>query len=255
MDQFVLFFLTWMIGACFGSFFMVVGLRVPIRQSIVFPRSTCSNCTHILETFDLIPLFSYLIQKGHCRHCHAKISFFYPLIELLTGLLFVLAFFRFDQQPKELISIFLLISFGIIFIISDLRYFLLPDSLMSLFFSATMIIRLWFHPLSLSYYLKSGLAFFLFFYFFYYFMNDKIGGGDVKIFGVLGLFFGFESTLLILFIACLTSLLTSLILFYFKKISKQTPLPFAPFIFLGSFIIALYGTDFSNFFYSCLWFI
>ena len=251
MEHFLLIFLIWMIGACFGSFFMVVGLRVPIKQSIVFPRSTCSNCTHILEPFDLIPLFSYLIQKGRCHHCHERFSFLYPLTELLTGLLFVLTFLKFYQQPKELISIFCLVSFGIIFIVSDLHYFLLPDSLMSLFFSVTLIVRLWFHPLSLSYYLTSALTFFLFFYIFYYFMNDKIGGGDVKIFGVLGLFFGFESTLLILFIACLTSLLTSLTLFYFKKISKQTPLPFAPFIFLGSFIVALYGTTFSNFFYSC----
>ena len=252
MNPFLLIFLIWTIGVCFGSLFMVMGLRIPVRQSIVFPRSTCSNCSHVLEAFERIPLFSYLIQKGCCRYCHTRVSFLYPFTELLTGLLFVLAFFQFIQQPKELIAFFFLVSFGIIFIISDFHYFLLPDSLMILFFSVTMIIRLWFHPLSLFYYLTSGLAFFLFFYIFFCFMNDKIGGGDVKLFGVLGLFFGFESTLLILFIACLTSLLTSLTLFYFKKISKQTPLPFAPFIFLGSFIIALYGTDFSIFLYSRL---
>jgi leader peptidase (prepilin peptidase)/N-methyltransferase len=252
MNQFLLIFFIWLIGACFGSFFMVIGLRVPIGESIVSPRSACSECNHPLGPLELIPLFSYLTQKGRCRHCHTSVSFLYPFIELLTGLLFVLAFFQFIQQPKELVSFFFLVSFGIIFIISDLHYFLLPDYLMILFFSMTMIIRLWFHPLSLFYYLTSGLAFFLFFYFFYYFMSDGIGGGDVKLFGVLGLFFGFESTLLILFIACLTSLLTSINISYFKKIAKQTHLPFAPFIFLGAFIIALYGTSFSTFFYSLL---
>lgn len=243
MEQLLLIFLIWMIGACFGSFFMVIGLRVPVGQSIIHPRSTCSTCSHNLGPIELIPLFSYMIQNGRCRHCYTRISFLYPCIESFTGLLFVLVFFRFMYQPKEILLLFLLIAFGIIFIISDLHYFLLPDSLMFLFFSLTLINRLWFHPLPLSYYVTSSIAFFLFFYAFYSFTNQGIGGGDVKLFGVLGLFFGFELTLLLLFIACLTSLLIGFSLVYFNKLSRQTPFPFAPFIFLGSFIVALYGTN------------
>ncbi|WP_051912611.1 prepilin peptidase [Carnobacterium funditum] len=252
MIHILLVFSIWMIGACFGSFFMVIGLRIPIGHSIVHPRSTCSNCFHYLGTLELIPFFSYVIQKGHCRHCHTTFSFLYPFTEALTGLLFVLVFFQFINQPKEILLLFFLIAFGIIFFISDLYYFLLPDSLMLLFFSSTIIVRLWFHPLPLYYYFISGISFFLLFYAFYCFTSQGIGGGDVKLFGVLGLFFGFELTLLVLFIACLVSLVTGLIFFYFKKKSRQTPFPFAPFIFLGAFLVALYGTNFLTILYSFL---
>ncbi|SEK92164.1 leader peptidase (prepilin peptidase) / N-methyltransferase [Carnobacterium iners] len=250
MIHILLIFSIWMIGACFGSFFMVIGLRFPIGHSIIHPRSTCSNCFHYLGTLELIPFFSYVIQKGHCRHCHTKFSFLYPFTEALTGLLFVLVFFRFINQPKEILLLFFLIAFGIIFFISDLYYFLLPDSLMLLFFSSTIIVRLWFHPLPLYYYFISGISFFLLFYAFYCFTSQGIGGGDVKLFGILGLFFGFELTLFILFIACLSSLVFGLGLFALKKISKHTPFPFAPFIFLASFIVALYGENFQVIFYS-----
>ena len=252
MEQILLLFLIWVIGAYFGSFFMVIGIRVPIGQSLIHQRSTCSSCSNSLKPIELVPFFSYVIQKGRCRHCYTRIPFLYPCTEIFTGLLFVLTFFQFMDQPKEMILLFFLISFGVIFMISDLHYFLLPDSLMFLFFSLTLITRLWFHPLPLIYYIISGIAFFLFFYAFYLFTNQGIGGGDVKLFGVLGLFFGFELTLFILFIACLISLLIGFFLIYFNKLSRQSVFSFAPSIFIGSFVVALYGADALTILYSFL---
>ncbi|MGB3161843.1 MAG: prepilin peptidase [Carnobacterium sp.] len=252
MEQIVLLFLVWMVGTYAGSFFIVIGIAIPAGQSLMHQRSTCSSCFSRLSLIELIPFFSYIVQKGRCRHCYTRIPFLYPCTESFTGLLFVLTFFQFMYQPKEMLSLFFLIAFGIIFMISDLHYFLLPDSLMSLFFLLTLIIRLWFHPLPLLHYVISGIAFFLFFYAFYIFTSQGIGGGDVKLFGVLGLFFGFELTLFILFIACLISLLIGFPLIYLNKLPQQTFFPFAPSIFLSSFIVALCGPDTLTTLYSFL---
>ncbi|WP_414839338.1 prepilin peptidase [Carnobacterium sp. TMP28] len=252
MENLLLLFFIWLIGTCFGSFFIVIGLRIPIGQSIIYPRSSCSKCYHVLNPFDLIPIFSYFLLKGHCRHCHISFSFLYPLTEALTGLLFVLIFYQFSNQPIECFSLLFLLSFGIIFCISDSFYFLLPDSLMLLFFLFTLFFRLWFHPLSLAYYLISSFSIFLLFYIFYCLTDEGLGGGDVKLFGILGLFFGYELTLFILFIACLISLVVGLALFTLKNFSIKTHFPFAPAIFLASFIVALYGEKFQAILYSIL---
>ena len=82
----------FIIGTIFGSFYNVVGYRIPKGESIVYPPSHCTNCNHKLTFFELIPVLSYIFQKGKCKHCHQKISLFYPIFETLTGVLFVLSY-------------------------------------------------------------------------------------------------------------------------------------------------------------------
>ena len=78
----------WIIGCIFGSFFNVVGYRVPNGLSIIKPGSFCPKCNHKLKWYELIPIFSYLVQKGKCRSCNERISVIYPAVELSTGILF-----------------------------------------------------------------------------------------------------------------------------------------------------------------------
>ena len=73
----------FIVGIVFGSFFNVVGLRLPKNESLISPRSHCVNCNHILDWYELIPVFSYLFLKGKCRKCKQKISMQYPLIEII----------------------------------------------------------------------------------------------------------------------------------------------------------------------------
>src|SRR5699024_10429396 len=101
--------ITFMIGSILGSFYNVVGLRV-------------------LSWFELIPIFSYVLQKGKCRHCHTSISIIYPIIELCTGFLFLFAYINIGWN-FELIVIMLLISLSIIVLVSDLRYMLIPNQI------------------------------------------------------------------------------------------------------------------------------
>lgn len=83
------------LGLVLGSFYNVVGLRIPEGQSIVRPRSHCPRCKRTLSTLDLVPVLSFVFLKGACRGCGSKISPFYPIMELATGLLFMLAFYQF----------------------------------------------------------------------------------------------------------------------------------------------------------------
>src|SRR5689334_10118483 len=111
-------------GFTLGSFYNLVGLRVPIKKSIVYPRSECPNCKHQLKFYELIPLVSYIIQGGKCRGCQSRISPIYPVIELLTGILFMIALLTVGWSG-ELIVALTLISVLMIIVVSDIHYMII----------------------------------------------------------------------------------------------------------------------------------
>ena len=122
----MIYIYLFILGTIFGSFYTVIGLRRPVNESIIKPRSHCENCQHFLKWYELIPLFSYIIQKGKCRYCGEKISVIYPLIELLTGSLFSLSYFIYGFTFNTLISLFL-VSLLVIIYVSDFKYFIILD--------------------------------------------------------------------------------------------------------------------------------
>ena len=120
----VIFFI---LGTIFGSFYHVVGYRLPKGESIVTPKySYCPNCHKRLKSWELIPILSYLFQGGKCKNCGSKISIFYPFIELITGLLFAVSFYSFGFSYELIISLVLVSLFSIV-IVSDLTYMIIPD--------------------------------------------------------------------------------------------------------------------------------
>lgn len=231
-----LYLLIWFTGCCLGSFLMVIGSRMPIHQSIVFPRSHCTNCHHTLPIFELIPVLSFLMQKGRCRSCQQKISILYPLVELLMGFVFLFIFFTYLPFPTEGLFITGIVAFGLIFIVSDSCYQLLPDNLMYLFLLWVLLGRLAIHPHPISFYVFSGLGFFSFFYLVYQVSSTPIGGGDVKLLGIIALLLGYHLSLVALLFASLSAILVCYPLMFSKKLSYDHPIPFAPFIFLGTFV-------------------
>ena len=90
----------------FGSFYNVVGYRLPNKMSIVFPQSHCPSCNHKLNFYELIPVLSYIFLGGKCKNCKCKISFFYPFFELLTGVLFLLCYLAFGINIEFFISLY-----------------------------------------------------------------------------------------------------------------------------------------------------
>src|SRR4051812_34622780 len=123
--EFVLLFIFFLYGLVFGSFFNVVGLRIPKGESIVRPPSHCTVCNRNLTFKDLVPVFSYVFLKGRCRGCGTKIHWVYPVMELATGLLFTFAFYQLGFT-LELVVALLFISLLVIITVSDIAYMLIP---------------------------------------------------------------------------------------------------------------------------------
>ena len=125
----MLYGILFIYGLVLGSFFNVVGLRVPLKKSIATPRSACPTCGHQLTPLELIPVLSYIFQKGRCRGCQSRISPIYPFFELLTGILFAAAPY-FVGWSAELFVALTLISLFMIIIVSDIHYMIIPDKML-----------------------------------------------------------------------------------------------------------------------------
>ena len=142
MEVIIFSILIFIIGICFGSFFNVVGYRLPNNMSIVFPSSHCPNCKRKLGKLELIPIFSFIIQKGKCKGCNSTISAFYPVFEFITGITFVLCYLSFKEVYPELLNIIFACLFAssiIIIMISDIKYMIIPDEVL-IFFSIVLVI-------------------------------------------------------------------------------------------------------------------
>lgn len=229
----------FIIGLVFGSFFCCIGLRLSTNKKIINDRSVCDNCGHILSWYDLIPIISYIILKGRCRYCNEKVSLLNPFIEIVTAILFALSYYSFGFSLDLVLSLSI-VSLSMIIFVSDLTYMIIPDEVI-IFFSVVIIILEFFLEgislLGLS--LLSGLS--LFFFMFVLmklgnnlFKKESLGGGDVKLFFVLGLVIDPFLGLVTIFLASFIALPVSLYLLYKNK---EHMIPFGPFILIAFLII------------------
>ncbi|MCT2537947.1 prepilin peptidase [Aquibacillus koreensis] len=230
----------FIIGTVFGSFYNVVGLRVPKKQMFQSERSYCPHCRHTLSWYELIPVFSYIIQRGKCRHCKAKISMIYPLVELFTGFFFAYSFYVFGFQ-FELITALFLTSLLAIIIVSDLKYMLIPNQVLLFFLPFLIVCRIfspldpWWSPIvgALIGYLLLALIIIV--------SRGGMGGGDMKLFGVLGIVLGYKGVLLAFFFSTLYGTVIGAILLSLKIVERKKPIPFGPFIVFGSLTAYFFG--------------
>ena len=238
--ELLFYFYLFVFGLIFGSFFNVVGLRTAEKQSIVTPRSHCRKCQHTLGVSELIPVVSYLWQKGRCKNCGATISWKYPFFEFVTACLFTISPLVVGWS-KDLLVLLLLVSLIIIVSISDLHNMLIPNQVLLFFGIMILIIRI-FIPTSPWWdaYAGAMLGFGLL-YIIAVVSKGGMGGGDIKYFAVLGLFLGVKGILLTLFLAAFVGMLFGLIFMMFGKLKRKQPVPFAPFIGLAAWISYSFG--------------
>src|SRR4030042_5838837 len=118
--------LVFILGLAIGSFLNVCIYRLPLKKSILFPSSFCPRCGNKIKFYDNIPLLSYILLRGKCRHCHQKISLISPAVELLHGLLFLLLFFKYGLSWDFAAKAILFSSLVVIFFI-DSKYQIIPD--------------------------------------------------------------------------------------------------------------------------------
>ncbi|MEI4769411.1 prepilin peptidase [Psychrobacillus sp. FJAT-51614] len=240
--EIVITILFFIYGLIFGSFFNVVGLRIPKGESIVRPPSHCTVCDRNLTTRDLVPVFSYLFLRGKCRGCGTKIHWMYPVMELVTGLLFAFAYFQLGFTLELAVAI-LFISLLVIITISDIAYMLIPDKIL-LFFLIPLIVFRIFSPLTpwwdsiLGAIIGFGILFLI-----AVLSKGGMGGGDIKLFFVIGLVLGTTHTLLTLFLASLIGAIVGVITLRIAKKGRKTPIPFGPSIAIAAIIAYFFGNS------------
>ena len=233
----VLFFIY---GIVLGSFFNVVGLRVPKKESIVKPPSHCPKCKRRLTVVDLIPVFSYLFLRGKCHSCGTKISPIYVMTEFVTGMLFAFSYWYIGFS-FELIVAILFVSLLMIIIVSDIAYMLIPDKVL-LFFLPLLVVGRILSPLEPWWDSLLGAAVgFGILLFIAIVSKGGMGGGDIKLFFLLGYVLGTIHTLLTLFVASVIGMIIGIIMLKVRKQDRKTPLPFGPSIALAAIIVYFFG--------------
>lgn len=231
----------FIMGTIFGSFYNVVGYRLPKGESIVFPPSHCTNCNHQLTFFELIPVLSYVFQKGKCKHCHQKISLFYPIFELLTGILFVLCYLSFGLTPKLIIAL-TFVSMMIIIVVSDYHYLIISDGVLITFAIILFIEIILINGLEQALYsLLNGVLAFVTMYLLkkfgdFLFKKESMGGGDIKLLFIFGMVLTYPIAILSIFIGSIIGLPLALIILYKKK---DNVIPFGPFLAAGATLLLL----------------
>lgn len=249
----LIFILIFFLGASLGSFYHVVGYRMPIGENWVSDRSRCPGCSHELRFYELMPVFSYVLQGGKCRSCGMKIKSIYLLSEVFSGLLFIFPVWLYGFEgftTGEVYVAWTFLSMLIIITVSDLYYQLILDKVL-LFFGAMLFLLYVIYP---QYDLVSGLigAGVGFFTLYavglmgqFLFKKEALGGGDIKLYAVIGFVLGISSTFLSLFLAAVIALIYSLI---FMK-DKTKPLGFGPFIAIASYFCLFYGSSLLNWYF------
>ncbi|MGN7478849.1 prepilin peptidase [Solibacillus silvestris] len=228
------------LGLVFGSFYNVVGLRVPKKESIVAPPSHCISCNRRLHALELVPVFSYLFLRGKCRTCGAKVSPIYAFTELVTGLLFAFATWQLGLTAELMVAL-LFVSLLVIINVSDIAYMLIPDKIL-LFFLPLLIIGRILSPLEPWWdsIIGAGLGFSLLLLI-AIISKGGMGGGDIKLFLLIGLVLGTFNTLLTLFLASIIGMIAGLIMLKIRRQGRKTPIPFGPSIAIASLIVYFYG--------------
>lgn len=228
----------FIIGAVLGSFYMVVGDRLPNNESIVTPRSHCSKCNHTLSWYELIPIVSYIIQRGKCKNCHTKLPISYMLIEILSGTLFALSYYLYGFNYEFFMSI-IISSLLIIIYVSDFKYLIINDEPLIIAITLSIITNFVFlGTIKGLYLIISGLVMFIFMYLVKLFgdkafKRESLGGGDIKLAFFIGCTLGLRLAFVSLIIASFLALPYAS---YYVVKKQEREIPFGPFLITGVLI-------------------
>ena len=246
--------IIFILGLIIGSFLNVCIYRLPLKQSIVTSPSACPACGARLKPWDLVPVLSYLFLGGKCRYCKAKISAQYPLVEALTGALYLLLYARFGlvwPLPVCLALASLLIVISAI----DISHMEIPDGLIiaGLIVGGAQLIasivtpyfNAW-HSYVIGFF-AGGLPLLLIALFCAYVLKkDAMGGGDIKLMAFCGLIIGWKLVITAYLIGVVAGAVFGLILMALNKRKRSDAIPFGPFLSLGVVLSVFFGDALIN---------
>lgn len=240
-------------GLITGSFLNVCIYRLPENKSIVSPGSHCPSCGHPIAWYDNIPLLSYILLGGRCRHCKIKISLQYPIVEALTASLFLLIGLIYPPlETPEFWIYSLFISSLIVVSFIDLKHYIIPDVITYPGIPIGLLLSWRLTDVGLKNAVigsAAGLVLLLTVAVGYRIIagREGMGGGDIKLAGMIGAFTGLEGVLFSILAGALAgSIIGSLFLAITGK-GSRTPIPFGPFLSFGAILFILFGKGWLNY--------
>ena len=248
--------IAFAIGVSVGSFVNVVADRLPHGKSLVSPRSYCSSCNRPLSNIELVPIFSYLWLRGRCRHCGAPIPVRVIVVEVTTGLLFTAVYLRFDFGFDFVVlaaAVSLLLAVAII----DLEHKLILNRIVFPSLVIILIVAPFWPSLglprtfpagsemlaSLANSLVAGIGAFLLFLTIYVAYPNGMGGGDVKLAGLIGLLVGFPGLIVALWGGIVSGGLVAIVLLVLRRKGRKDEISFGSFLSAAAIVVLLWGSD------------
>ncbi|VVA44234.1 conserved membrane hypothetical protein [Candidatus Roizmanbacteria bacterium] len=236
----------FIIGASIGSFLNVLIDRLPKEENIN-GRSHCDYCGKKLNWYDMFPVFSYFILKGRSRCCNKKLSWQYPLIEFITGVIFVVVIkdSPYVESLTRTVLMLSILSCFIVIFVSDLKYHLISDYILLALFIFSILLK-FVTPLSgihaLTIDILSGLIVALPIWLIYFVSKERaMGLGDVYLAAIMGFLLGWQAGFLALYIAFVTGAIFGLIIIIFKKKKLKSKIAFGPFLVIGTVVMLFWG--------------
>jgi len=247
MLYYIIFFI---IGTIVGSFLNVCIYRLPRAESIISPASRCPRCKKKIRAFDLVPILSFFLLRGKCRDCGAKIPFRYPMVEFLSGALFLAVAYAFPT-PLEIVSYLIFAGLLLAIFFIDLEHQVIPDSLNI----SGILFGLGFNffrgmPQFFSALLGAGLGYLIFFLVsrigLLIFQKEAMGEGDLFLAAFLGVYLGWERLFLAIFLAYLGAGVVALFLLAAGKVKMGQAVPFGPALAAAGLVTLFFGDMIAN---------
>lgn len=243
-----IYIMIFVFGSVMGSFLNVLAVRLSNNESIIWPSSHCPNCHHKLKWYELIPIVSYVVQKGKCRKCCSRIPISYLVIEIVTGVLYAVAYHSFGFSYELIISL-IFISSLIVIIVSDIEYMIILDEVIAVASILIILLELIFFGLDYAVEkIVSGILAFVTMYVIKLigdkiFKRESMGGGDIKLMFLFGIVIGYFLSVCDIFLATFIAFPVAIFILFSRR---DNLIPFGPFLAMGAIIIHISKIDINS---------
>ena len=256
MANYITEIIIFTFGLCIGSFMNVCIYRLPAKKSIVFPGSACPDCGTSIQAYDNIPVLSYIWLKGRCRHCSTRIPLRYVTVEIMGGAFAVLAYLKFGFTWEALIYYGFVAALLIITFI-DIDFQIIPDIIslpgIPLGFAASFAIPGVTYKASLVGILVGGGTLYLIAWGYQLITKKEgMGGGDIKLLGMIGAFIGWQGVLFTIFVASAVGTISGLLVMLHQKKGLKLAIPFGPFLSIGAIAYVFMGSALITWYFNLL---
>ena len=247
---------AFIFGLCIGSFLNVCIYRIPESKSIVHPGSTCPSCGTPIRFYDNIPVLSYVALRGKCRHCKASISFRYPVVELLSGLFAVSTVLKYGITLEAAVYYaFIAALLAITFI--DIDHQIIPDVItlpgIPVFFAASFVLpNITFVESVLGILIGGGSLFLVAWLYHLVTKKEGMGGGDIKLLGMMGAVIGWKGVLFTIFVASAIGTICGILIILKARKTMKLAVPFGPFLAIGGIAYIFFGPQFISWYFNLL---